>query len=205
MATRLRGCGVESAQAVLACDRRASDPRGTRASWSAAKRCRLRIESASSTSHCRQRSSQSRGQTRPSDAGSVRSSVTISAAALELSPAAMRAMKLGMSSRAGHPVWQGPTQSPAWSESSSSSEVLRAARTSSESVITTMPSAAGVAQDGQRLGRPSIFTAHRKQEADGSKPSTWQSVGMAMPSAARRLQDCAGRDFDARRRGHRRW
>ena len=87
-----------------------------------------------------------------------------------------------MSSRAGHPVRQGPMQSPAWSESSSSSEVLRAARTSSESVITAIPSAAGVAQEGQRLGRPSIFTAHRKQEADGSKPSTWQSVGMARPS-----------------------
>ena len=112
-------------------------------------------------------------------------------------------MKLGMSSRAGHPVRQGPTQSPAWSESSSSSEVLRAARTSSESVITTIPSAAGVAQEGQRLGRPSIFTAHRKQEADGSKPSTWQSVGMARPSlrAACRMV-VPGRDFDC---ADRRW
>ena len=49
-------------------------------------------------------------------------------------------------------------------------------------VITTIPSAAGVAQEGQRLGRPSIFTAHRKQEAEGSKPSTWQSVGIERPS-----------------------
>ena len=149
--------------------------------WSAANRCRLRIESASSTSHWRHRCSQSRGQTRPRDAGSVRSSVTISAAS-RWSPAAIRAMKFGMSSRAGHPVRQGPMQSPAWSESRSSRAVLRAARTSSESVITIIPSAAGMAQEGQRSGRPWIWTAHRKQEADGSNPSTWQSVGMAMPS-----------------------
>ena len=60
-----------------------------------------------------------------------------------------------------------------------------------------MPSAAGMAQEGQRLGRPSILTAHRKQEADGSKPSTWQSVGMAMPSlraAARMVVPGVDRD-----------
>ena len=79
-------------------------------------------------------------------------------------------------------------QSPAWLESNSSSEVLRAARTLLESEITFIPSATGVAQEGQRLGRPSILTAHRKQEAEGSKPSTWQRVGMARPSARAALR-----------------
>ena len=85
------GAGVGSP-----CRRAGAPPRDW---WSAAKRCRLRIESASSTSHCRQRCSHSRGQTRPSDAGKVRSSVTISVASW-CRPRRFAAMKLGMSSRA---------------------------------------------------------------------------------------------------------
>ena len=68
-----------------------------------------------------------------------------------------------MSSRAGQPVRQGPMQSPTWSESRSSSAIFREARTSSESVWTTMPSATGMAQEGDRFARP--FDLHGAEEA----------------------------------------
>ena len=72
--------------------------------------------------------------------------------------------------------------SPAWSESSSSSAVRRAARMSSLCVTTTIPSAAGSAHDGESVRFPSTWTQHRKQAATGSRPSTWHSVGIEMPS-----------------------
>ncbi len=45
-----------------------------------------------------------------------------------------------------------------------------------------MPSAAGSAQDGDRLRRPSIWTAQRKHDEEGSSPGTWQSVGIGTPA-----------------------
>jgi hypothetical protein len=48
---------------------------------------------------------------------------------------------------------------------------LRDARTSSLSVVTTIPSAAGRAHAGESLGIPSTCTQQRKQEETGSSPS----------------------------------
>ena len=59
-----------------------------------------------------------------------------------------------MSKRAGHPVRHGPMQSPTWSDRRSSSAILRDARTSSESVLTIMPLATGMAQEGDRFSLP---------------------------------------------------
>ena len=39
-----------------------------------------------------------------------------------------------------------------------------------------------MAHEGERLGRPSTWTAHRKQDAAGGNPSTWQSVGIRTPA-----------------------
>src|ERR1017187_5944832 len=88
----------------------------------------------------------------------------------------------GISRPAGHLAAQGATHSPAWSLSSNSSAIRRAVRTSSVPVATTMPSAAGMAQDGESVRRPSICTAHKKHDAAGSMPGTWHMVGMRMPS-----------------------
>jgi len=62
---------------------------------------------------------------------------------------------------AGQRAAQGAMHSPAWSESSSSSAVRRAARMSSLSVVTTMPSAAGSAHEGERVRAPSTCTQQR--------------------------------------------
>ncbi len=91
---------------------------------------------------------------------------------LERPDSAIARVKAGMSSIAGHFAAQGATHSPAWSESSSSSAIRRAVRTSSVSVRTTIPSAAGRAQEGDSVRRPSIWTTHTKQEATGSNPTT---------------------------------
>src|ERR1017187_4109182 len=45
-----------------------------------------------------------------------------------------------------------------------------------------MPSATGMAQEGENVRRPSICTAHRKHDAAGSTVGTWHIVGMRMPS-----------------------
>ena len=76
----------------------------------------------------------------------------------------------------------GATHSPAWAESSSSSAILRAARTSSLPVTTTMPSATGMPQAGESVRRPSICTAQIKHDEAGAIPGTWHMVGMRMPS-----------------------
>ena len=94
----------------------------------------------------------------------------------------MPCTKPGISSPAGHWAAHGATHSPAWSESSSSSAILRAVRTSSLLVVTTMPSATGIAQEGDSVRRPSICTAQTKHDAAGSMPGTWHMVGMRMPS-----------------------
>ena len=80
---------------------------------------------------------------------------------------------------AGRRAEQGASHSPAWSERSNSSAILRAFRTSSVWVWTTMPSAAGMPQAGDSVRRPSICTAQTKQEEAGSIPSrgTWWGCG----------------------------
>ena len=45
-----------------------------------------------------------------------------------------------------------------------------------------MPSAAGMAQAGESVRRPSIWTAHTKHDAAGSIPGTWHMAGMRIPS-----------------------
>ena len=67
----------------------------------------------------------------------------------------------GASMCAGHTDRQGPMQSPRWSLNRSSIAVRRAARTSSESFSTTIPSSACVAHAGASRVRPRIFTTHR--------------------------------------------
>ena len=94
----------------------------------------------------------------------------------------MQATKAGTSSPAGQAVRQGATQSPMWSESRRSSAIFLEARTSSESVATAIPSAAGMEQAGERAGRPSTWTAQTKQDAGGGRPSTWHRVGISIPS-----------------------
>ncbi len=124
----------------------------------------------------------------PSAAGSVRKSAAM-AAAWARSPSATCERNPGMSNRAGQAVVQGPTQSPTWSDSSSSSAILRDARTSSVSVRTTMPGATGMAHDGVSAALPSTFTAHRKHDADGRIPVDVAERGDADPERARRGED----------------
>src|ERR1019366_7806615 len=117
----------------------------------------------------------------PSDRGSASRSA-ITCIARTLSPVAMPWTNPGMSSPAGHWAAHGATHSPAWSESRSSSAILRAVRMSSLPVATTMPSATGIPQAGASVRRPWIWTAQRKHDAAGSIPGTWHMVGMRMPS-----------------------
>src|ERR1017187_2052123 len=125
--------------------------------------------------------SQRRGQMRPNEPGSTRRS-PITCMAWRVSPVAIPLTNPGISRPAGHFAAQGATHSPAWSLSNSSSAILRTVRTSSLSVAITMPSAAGMAQDGESVRRPSICTAQRKHAAAGSMPATWHIGGMRMPS-----------------------
>ncbi len=94
----------------------------------------------------------------------------------------MRRIIAGMSIPAGQASVQGATQSPTWSEKSSSSAVRRAALISSERVVTTIPSAAGATHEGARFRRPSTLTTQRKHDPNGATPSAWQSVGIWIPS-----------------------
>ena len=135
----------------------------------------------SSISRRRHARSQKRGHTRPSESAMGMRSL-MRAMAARPSPAAMWRSIQGMSRRAGQTSVQGASQSPTWSDSSSSRAILRAARMSSLWVVTAMPSAAGAAHEGMRLRRPSTCTTHRKHEPMGATPSRWHSVGISMPS-----------------------
>ena len=86
-------------------------------------------------------------------------------AASAVSPSTTFERNPGMSNLAGHAVVHGPTQSPTWSDSRSSSAIFRDARTSSVSVWTTMPGATGTAHDGVSVALFSTLTAHRKHDA----------------------------------------
>ncbi len=87
-----------------------------------------------------------------------------------------------MSIWAGHPNWQGATQSPKWSLSSNSRAVRRARCTASVSLSICMPSVATVAHDGTSRPGPPRPTTHARQEVDGLQPSRKHKAGMSMPN-----------------------
>ena len=107
-----------------------------------------------------------------------------------------------MSKRAGQPVMHGPMQSPAWSDRSNSSAILRDARTSSESVWTTMPADTGTAHDGVgRMHEYPYFARGERQQLDGLADDGDDLTGIELQFAARQMSPDTERELRQFRSG----
>ena len=85
-------------------------------------------------------------------------------------PASIWRIIRGISIRAGQVVVQGASQSPACSLSRRSRIFFRSCRTSSESVLITIPSIAGALQDGTNRPVVSFLTTQIIQDVNPGFP-----------------------------------
>jgi hypothetical protein len=68
------------------------------------------------------------------------------------------------------------------SDNSSSVSIARHRSTFAEAVRTTMPGSATRTQEAAITRAPSTSTAHIRHTPTGSRPGSWQSVGIGMPA-----------------------